>query len=193
MGTRSRFPLVLLFVVIAAALFAGGVYTGWRTYGPMMRRKYEQRVKARQDRLVGKPAPDVESTTASGEPWRLRDHRGKVVVLGFWATWSAPGFLVTATLKEIHAKHKDRQDFLLVGVSLDHSTEELVEYCRREGIQWLQLIEPGVARTNSVATAFEVVGIPDVCIVNKDGTVDAVGCPVGDIAERVGALLNPKQ
>ncbi|MDX1530308.1 MAG: TlpA disulfide reductase family protein [Rhodothermales bacterium] len=35
-------------------------------------------------------APDFEGTTLRGEPFRLSDHRGEVVILNFWATWCAP-------------------------------------------------------------------------------------------------------
>jgi cytochrome oxidase Cu insertion factor (SCO1/SenC/PrrC family) len=36
---------------------------------------------------VDKPAPDFNLTLLSGEPVRLIDFRGKVVVLNFWASW----------------------------------------------------------------------------------------------------------
>ena len=36
------------------------------------------------------PAPDFELPTRSGEPFRLSEHRGEVVVLNLWATWCPP-------------------------------------------------------------------------------------------------------
>lgn len=36
------------------------------------------------------PAPDFEIATRSGEPFRLSEHRGEVIVLNLWATWCPP-------------------------------------------------------------------------------------------------------
>jgi len=36
---------------------------------------------------VNEPAPDFALTLLSGEPIRLIDFRGKVLVLNFWASW----------------------------------------------------------------------------------------------------------
>jgi len=36
---------------------------------------------------VNEPAPDFALTLLSGEPIRLLDFRGKVLVLNFWASW----------------------------------------------------------------------------------------------------------
>jgi len=36
---------------------------------------------------VNEPAPDFALTLLSGEPIRLIDFRGKVLVMNFWASW----------------------------------------------------------------------------------------------------------
>jgi hypothetical protein len=36
---------------------------------------------------IGKEAPDIEAEDIDGEPFRLSDYRGKVVMLDFWGHW----------------------------------------------------------------------------------------------------------
>jgi thiol-disulfide isomerase/thioredoxin len=42
------------------------------------------------DPVLAHPVPDAALTTLDGEPLRLSDLRGEVVLLNFWATWCAP-------------------------------------------------------------------------------------------------------
>ena len=40
--------------------------------------------------VVGDPAPDFQVTTFDGTKLSLRDFKGQVLVLNFWATWCSP-------------------------------------------------------------------------------------------------------
>ena len=45
---------------------------------------------ANADPVVGKPAPNAQMQTVSGQKFDLASLRGKVVVINFWATWCVP-------------------------------------------------------------------------------------------------------
>ena len=65
-----------------------------------------------------KIAPDFTLNDASGQPVKLSDFRGKVVLLNFWATWCPPCKVEIPWFAEFQQTYKNR-DFVVLGVSLD--------------------------------------------------------------------------
>jgi thiol-disulfide isomerase/thioredoxin len=81
---------------------------------------------AAQIRAASKPGKpvDLRLSTLDGKRVHLRDYRGKVVVLNFWATWCGPckhemPMLVTAE------KEYGSRGVIFIGVSLDDSKTRL--------------------------------------------------------------------
>ena len=112
------------------------------------------------------------SKTLDGKGWALADHKGKVVVIDFWASWCGPCKPWRPRLKEIYKKFAHHDDFVMVGVALDHEIKTVRDYCEGHGMKWLQLHEPGEPGDNSMARVFDVKYIPAVWLVHKDGAVE---------------------
>ena len=122
--------------------------------------------------VVGPPDwSSLSTTTIDGQPWALADPQGKVILVNFWATWCGPCKFYEPWLKEVHKRFGQRNDFVMVGVTLDEDAEPASEYCLAKGIRWTQLHEPGKERANSVARAFGVEGIPAIKLILRDGHV----------------------
>ena len=45
------------------------------------------RITSLTELVIGQPAPDIVAPDLAGEPFKLSDYRGKVVVLDFWGDW----------------------------------------------------------------------------------------------------------
>jgi len=67
-------------------------------------------------------AADFKITLLSGEPFRLSDQKGKVVLMNVWATWCAPCRDETPDLVDLYEKYKD-QGYVTLGVSVDEQGE----------------------------------------------------------------------
>jgi peroxiredoxin len=71
--------------------------------------------------LAGKPAPDFQGDSAlNGEPIRLSDLKGKVVLLNFWAIHADSCVSALPRLREWHKLHKDA-GLEVVGVTFFNS------------------------------------------------------------------------
>ena len=63
-------------------------------------------------------APDFTLSDAAGQPVRLSDFRGQVVLLNFWATWCKPCTVEIPWFAEFQSKY-DERGLVVLGVSLD--------------------------------------------------------------------------
>lgn len=70
-------------------------------------------------------APDFTLQDREGRPWRLSDHRGKVVVLNFWTVTCQPCVEEMPTLEELAQIVGEREDVELVTISTDRSWDQV--------------------------------------------------------------------
>jgi cytochrome c biogenesis protein CcmG/thiol:disulfide interchange protein DsbE len=68
--------------------------------------------------LVGRPAPDF-SLQDGQRTVSLRDFRGKVVVLNFWATWCPPCVEETPSLVAMQQRTRPKVEVIAVSVDVD--------------------------------------------------------------------------
>ena len=73
-----------------------------------------------QPQMVGRPAPQF-TVQDTDRRVTLSDHRGKVVVLNFWATWCPPCVEEMPSLVAMQAKMKDKVTVLAVSTDQDKS------------------------------------------------------------------------
>jgi peroxiredoxin len=70
-------------------------------------------------------APDFELEDKDGKPWRLRDQRGKVVVMNFWTVTCQPCVEELPSLLELADIAHKRGDFEVVAVTTDRDWAEV--------------------------------------------------------------------
>lgn len=123
---------------------------------------------------VGKPF-DLEFTDAiKGTSIAMKELRGKVVVIDFWATWCGPCVAEMPRMKELYAKYRG-QGVEFIGVSLDESKEEggldqLKEFVARNEIKWPQYYQ-GKGWKSDFSSSWGIESIPAVFVVARDGTL----------------------
>ncbi len=67
----------------------------------------------------GAPAPDIELETDSGEPFSLKELRGKTAIVYFYPKADTPGCTAEACEFRDHSQQFAKKDAVIVGVSPD--------------------------------------------------------------------------
>lgn len=81
-------------------------------------------------------AIDFTLSTLNGAKWSLQEHRGKIVLVNFWATWCPPCRMETPDLVATHKKFSDR-GFTVVGVTLDENpAQDVPPFAQRYGVAY---------------------------------------------------------
>jgi peroxiredoxin len=106
---------------------------------------------------------DFTLPALDGKSWRLRDLRGKVVLVNFWATWCPPCRKEMPDLQALYDKYKD-QGFVVLSIS-DEETAKVAPFIAETKISYPVLLDPG----SKVHESFAVEGIPKSFVYDRDG------------------------
>src|SRR5438477_807575 len=111
------------------------------------------------------PAPDVQFTKLDGNPFRLNDLRGRVVLLNFWATWCVPCRNEIPSLSAMQ-KDLDERGLSIIGVSYD-DTADLVQEFQKDIPQSYQIVLGG----REVGSQLPASPLPTTYIIDRQGRI----------------------
>ena len=117
--------------------------------------------------MIGKPAPDFSTTDIDGNPISLKDYRGKVVLLDFWATWCGPCIAEMPNVKKIYDTYKDI-GFVVIGISLDNDASEVCDFLKECELPWRQIFD---GQDGHLKKLFQIRGIPSLWLIDREGKV----------------------
>jgi peroxiredoxin len=116
-----------------------------------------------------KQAEDFSLATADGKAFRLSEHRGKTVLINFWATWCPPCREEMPALERLYKKHKDR-GLVLVAVSIDGNPKAVPPYVRASKLTFPIVLDPSA----EVANKYGVRALPSSFVVDRQGAMTAL-------------------
>jgi thiol-disulfide isomerase/thioredoxin len=133
---------------------------------------------------VGAPAPDWELLSARGQPVRLRELRGSVVVLDFWNTWC---FICRAIAPQTQALHREfeARGVLFFGVNV-FETGDPIAYWSKGGFAY-----PLLLKGDAAAAQYDIPVQPAIVVIGSDGQLlyNEVGA-THDRAQKVRRIIH---
>jgi peroxiredoxin len=115
-----------------------------------------------------KPAPGFTLTDSKRAPITLSDLKGKVVLLDFWATWSAGCKIEMPWFVQLEAKYRSN-GLAAIGVSMDDEGWAIVApYLDAHPISY-----PVVLGDSDVADRYGVAAVPVTLLIDRNGRIAA--------------------
>lgn len=116
----------------------------------------------------------------------LAKYRGKVVLIQYWASWSAPAKTDMATLKDLWNKHG--RSLMVIGVNLDNNVKDLNAYLAENPLPWPQIHEEG-GLDSRPANLLGILTVPTMILVDRQGKVVNRNVAIADVESEVKKLV----
>jgi peroxiredoxin len=110
---------------------------------------------------------DFTLSELSGKTWTLKELRGKVVLVNFWATWCPPCRKEMPDIETLYQQFQN-QNFVILAIS-DEDAGKVKPFVAKQKVTYPILLDPG----RKVHELFEVVGIPKTFIYDRNGKLVA--------------------
>ncbi|CAH9017700.1 TlpA family protein disulfide reductase [Candidatus Nitrosacidococcus sp. I8] len=125
------------------------------------------------------------SSLENSEQITLKQLKGEVVYLDFWASWCIPCLKSFPFLNNLHHKYS-QQGLHILAVNLDEHLKDAKQFLTQTPADFEVAIDPN----QQCAKAFSLTGMPSSFVLNKDGTISHthLGFRTSDIKEITAAV-----
>ena len=118
------------------------------------------------DMAPGSLAPAFTLKSLKEKNLSLREYRGQVVMINFWATWCGPCRQEMPALNALYEKYRDA-GFVLLGVNVDAEPASAARMVDRLKVTYPVLFD----RDKKASALYQVKAMPTTVLIDRDGKV----------------------
>ncbi|HUZ40916.1 MAG TPA: TlpA disulfide reductase family protein [Acidimicrobiales bacterium] len=118
--------------------------------------------------LLGKVAPTLRGTELGGGTFSLKNERGKIVIVNFWASWCEPCIQEAPELST-YAWSVRNDGVVMVGVVFNDTVSSATAFAAHYGSLYPSIIDPG----GNIALGYGVTSPPTTFVIDRQGRVSA--------------------
>ena len=154
-----------------AVVYAKKYIAKYKETEPEAVARLNQLIKTAASNVPGGVAPDFTMNTPEGVPMKLSDHKGKVLLVDFWASWCGPCRRENPNVVAAYKKYHDK-GFDVLGVSLDRTKDRWLQAIEKDGLIWHHVSDLKGWK-NEAAALYGVRSIPATVLLDKEGKIIA--------------------
>jgi cytochrome c-type biogenesis protein len=155
---------ILVTVFVCLFIFAAGC---------LALGQYKPSVFSRHEKV---PAPDFTLKDIYGKTFRLSAHRGYPVIMFFGATWCGACRGEMPYFKNLYDQYA-QQGLKFIYIDVNESTERVARFARQNAFPYQVLVDP----YGSVATDYNIIGVPTVFLLDKNRNIVGISHRIVDL------------
>ncbi|HEY3304393.1 MAG TPA: TlpA disulfide reductase family protein [Candidatus Binatia bacterium] len=150
-----------LFLLLSALWFGNGESWGQSGRAPGLNYKLVPNLEPMKD---ASPTPDFTLPDLSGKKASLKDFRGKLVLLNFWATWCVPCREEMPAMERLYQQFKSK-GFTIVAVDVKDSRKDALQFLKELKITYPVMFDP----EGEVGLLYGAWGLPATYLIGSKG------------------------
>jgi len=160
MAMNYPFPrrLLLLLLIIPALLSTASSYAWAQS---KINYKVIPNLEAMKDQA---PTPDFTLPNLDSKKISLKDFRGKLVFLNFWATWCVPCREEMPAMEKLYQEFKEK-NFLVLAVNVKDRKQDAVNFAKELKLSYPIVIDPDA----QVGLLYGAWGLPTTYLIGPKG------------------------
>ena len=119
------------------------------------------------DEMEKEIAPDFTLRLFNGESFNLSEHRGRPVVINFFASWCVPCKAEAPSFDKVYREYKAK-DVAFLGIAIQDTEAKAMELVKEVGITF----PAGLDEDGKIKESFGVFGIPVTYFIDKNGKIN---------------------
>jgi thiol-disulfide isomerase/thioredoxin len=118
--------------------------------------------------MPGSSFPEMILIDTSRKSLRVKDLKGKVILIDFWASWCQPCRAEMPKLISLYERYKNK-GFVVIAISLDEHKENWLKAIREDSLPWMHFCNLVDMDNNMLCKKWGINTIPSNFLINKDG------------------------
>lgn len=160
MNTKSYKLLIIL--AIAGLVLALVVTTLLLTH-----KDAKNEFPAKSSLETKEPAPNFTLLTIGGGDFHLGDHKGKPILINFFASWCLPCREEMPVLEKIVREYGPK-GVVFLGIAVDDTEQKMKDFIAKYGVTF----PVGLDKTAAIQKSFGIYGIPTTYFIDKQGIIN---------------------